>query len=52
MDKNLEGLLLSCGCRDINELWGYIDYLEHVKQDYEFLKARVRATYDIMQQLY
>lgn len=51
-DKSLKKLLDACGCNDISELWNYIDYLEYVKTDYDFLKAQVRNTYIVMQELY
>jgi hypothetical protein len=42
LEEAIEKLCKHCGCRNIEELWDYIGYLEDVKQDYEFLKDRVK----------
>ena len=51
--KNIEELLKSCGCKDVNELWNYISYLEDVRKDYEFLKGKLKNLVNgVMEQLY
>ena len=40
--SELEKLLEKCGCRNITDLWNYIDYLEDIKNDYEFLKDSIK----------
>ena len=52
MQKGLELLLEECGCRNIKELWDYIDYLRNVKSDYELLKEHVKYVYEEMQSFY
>lgn len=49
---NIDALLKSCGCNNLNELWDYIDYLECVKEDYDFLKTQICNVYLNMQDLY
>lgn len=39
---NIEKLLEKCGCKNITDLWGYIGYLEDVKNDYELLKDKIK----------
>ena len=51
-DKRFEKLLEYCGCRDIDELWGYIGYLEDVKGDHEILKSKISSLYEQMKLMY
>ena len=40
--SELEKLLETCGCRNLTDLWNYIDYLEDIRNDYEFLKDSIK----------
>lgn len=51
-EKNIEALLKSCGCSNLEQLRNYIDYLKQVKEDYEFLKSQVCSLYSKIKNLY
>jgi hypothetical protein len=49
---DIKKLLKDCGCRNIEELWSYIVYLKGVKEDYEFLKNKIRDLKWLLDELY
>lgn len=51
-NKSLEKLIEYCGCKNINELWDYIGYLEDVKSDHEILKNKISSLYEQMKLMY
>lgn len=51
-ELTIQDLLKKYDCNDVAELYGYIEYLEDVKADYEYLKSRFRYFVDEMDKLY
>lgn len=40
---DVKELLKKTGCDCIEDLYGYICYLQDVKEDYEFLKGQIKS---------
>ena len=51
-DMTLEELLRLQGCDTVRDLFGYINYLEDVKADYEYLKSKLKCLVGEIHQLY
>ena len=50
--KNIDELLKHYECETLEELWEYIENLEAIKDDYEYLKNQVNDLCLEMQDLY
>ena len=50
--EKLQSLLIYYNFKNIEDLYNYIDYLENVKSDYEFLKRQIDILHDKTQELF
>lgn len=48
----IEDLLKTYDCNSVAELAGYIDYLEEVKADYEYVKSKLKSFASEIDKLY
>ena len=48
----LQNLLQKYDCYSVTDLAGYIEYLEDVKADYEYIKSKFKCFVDEIDKLY
>lgn len=51
-NEKLDKFLAKKELKDVSELMNYVDYLEDIKKDYEWLKSQVLKTANIIKDLY